>query len=94
MKKLFTGVAVLALIATVGAGSVLAMGGHHGGGWRNAANTGNGGAGYCYVDANGDGVCDNYGSGCGYNYVDANGDGVCDNYGTGVGGGHHGRCAR
>lgn len=34
-----------------------------------------------YVDANGDGVCDNRGSYC--RYVDADGDGVCDNYGTG-----------
>ena len=41
-----------------------------------------------YVDANGDGVCDNHGANC--LYVDADGDGVCDNYGTGLGGGHHG----
>lgn len=43
-------------------------------------------AGRNYVDADGDGVCDNYGnygngcgrrSGCGY--VDADGDGICDN---------------
>ncbi|WP_209342966.1 hypothetical protein [Flavonifractor sp. AGMB03687] len=33
-----------------------------------------------YVDANGDGVCDNRGTYC--QYMDANGDGVCDNYGT------------
>ena len=37
-----------------------------------------------FVDANGDGVCDNRGTGCG-DYVDANGDGVCDNHGTGCG---------
>lgn len=51
-----------------------------------------------YVDADGDGVCDNYGSGyCGNGagYVDADGDGVCDNRGTGNGigngaGVHHG----
>jgi hypothetical protein len=44
-----------------------------------------------YVDADGDGVCDNRGTGnCGngngqngQNYVDADGDGVCDNRGTG-----------
>ncbi len=36
-----------------------------------------------YVDTNGDGVCDNYGTmENGANYVDANSDGVCDNYGT------------
>ncbi len=47
----------------------------------------------CYVDADGDGVCDNYaerggngyGNGNGGGYVDADGDGVCDNYGTGNG---------
>lgn len=40
-----------------------------------------------YVDADGDGICDNYdgtsngyGNGCGAGYVDADGDGVCDNY--------------
>ncbi len=42
-----------------------------------------------YVDADGNGVCDNYGShghgyvmhsGHGKGYVDADGDGVCDNY--------------
>ena len=37
-----------------------------------------------FVDANGDGVCDNRGTGCG-NYVDANGDGICDNRGAGCG---------
>ena len=45
------------------------------------------GQGIGYVDANGDGICDNHGSACG-NYVDANGDGVCDNAGT-VNTGHH-----
>lgn len=34
-----------------------------------------------FVDADGDGVCDNYGTS--RNFVDADGDGVCDNYGTG-----------
>lgn len=43
-----------------------------------------------YVDANGDGVCDYYGTGRGAYYVDADGDGVCDNYGTGLGGGRWG----
>lgn len=52
------------------------------------------GNGKNYVDADGDGVCDNYGSnrngcgkrsgygkrsGCGKGYIDADGDGVCDN---------------
>ena len=38
-----------------------------------------------YVDADGDGVCDNIGSRCAY--VDADGDGVCD-----VCGAEHGSC--
>ena len=41
------------------------------------------GRGRNYVDADGNGVCDNCGTGTGRYYVDANGDGVCDNYGTG-----------
>ncbi len=50
---------------------------------------GTGGQGSCagYVDADGDGVCDNYGAGQGSRsgYVDADGDGICDNYGNGYG---------
>lgn len=60
-----------------------------------------------YVDANGDGVCDNKGTGnCGKNckngnggscpnYVDADGDGICDKKGTGQCGrsGQGGKCA-
>ena len=42
------------------------------------------GQGIGYVDANGDGICDNHGSACG-NYVDANGDGICDNHGSACG---------
>lgn len=42
-----------------------------------------------YVDADGDGMCDNAGAGCGLygmgrGYVDADGDGVCDNAGYGA----------
>lgn len=55
--------------------------------------------GRCFVDADGDGICDNCsinhwcsiaGNGCGRNFVDADGDGVCDNYvsGQGRGNGH------
>ena len=43
------------------------------------------GAGRGFVDADGDGVCDNYGAGTGRGFVDTDGDGVCDNYGTGTG---------
>ena len=49
------------------------------------------GRGMNYVDANGDGVCDNRGTGVCWN--DADGDGVCDYY-TGLSGrGYHG-CGR
>ena len=46
------------------------------------------GEGCQFIDENGDGICDYYGTdGCygthhGQYYVDENGDGVCDNYGT------------
>lgn len=44
-----------------------------------------------FVDADGDGICDNYasGQGCGFHrgggFVDADGDGICDNYASGQG---------
>lgn len=52
-----------------------------------------------YVDADGDGICDNYGpqTGGGYgngsaasgsNFTDADGDGICDNFGSQAGGGY------
>ena len=46
------------------------------------------GEGCQFIDENGDGICDYYGTGGCYGvnqgqyYVDENGDGVCDNYGT------------
>lgn len=52
-------------------------------------------AGRNYVDANSDGVCDNYGTrgngngnGLGLGFVDEDGDGVCDNRGSGRGNGN------
>lgn len=51
-------------------------------------------AGTGYVDADGDGVCDNRPSGAGGNgagYVDADGDGVCDNLKLRGANGRHGR---
>lgn len=72
MKK-FTAILTMALILSVFSTSVTAA--CH----RNGRN---------FVDADGDGVCDNYGSngngcgkrsGCGKGYVDADGDGICDN---------------
>ena len=56
------------------------------------------GGGRSFVDADGDGVCDNCvpgqgcGLGCGAGFVDADGDGICDNYATGRGCGSHGGC--
>lgn len=61
----------------------------------NAAGDCPGNAG-CYVDGNGDGICDNYtdgygggsGNGNGPCYTDDDGDGVCDNYAGGAGNGY------
>ena len=86
-KKLLMGAVTAALALTVLTTGALA-GWHHGrsGG---TGSSGNGGAGVCvntvcgYVDADGDGICDNRGTGA-CRYVDANGDGVCDNRGTGT----------
>lgn len=89
MKKLAVGAVVAALVVTMGAGSVFAMGGHHSG-WRNVNASTTTSTGYRYVDANGDGVCDWYGTGhsCGMGFVDADGDGVCDYCGNGYGAGY------
>lgn len=96
MKKIWKGTVAAALVLSVAATTAFAAGG-----WRSHSSsyrgTGCQGA-YCgtnYVDTNGDGICDNWGTGCGRNYVDADGDGVCDNLGTyplsGQGRGHCGR---
>ena len=37
-----------------------------------------------FVDADGDGVCDNRGDGACAGFVDSDGDGVCDNYANGA----------
>lgn len=68
MKKV--GVIVVALVLLLCIGTVGAF-----------AARGNGAG---FIDANGDGICDNYGSrGSGVCFVDADGNVVCDNYGTG-----------
>ena len=64
MKKILAGALTAAVVLTAG-GAVWAAGGR-GTGWR-------------YVDANGDGVCDNQGTG--YCWVDENNDGICDHQG-------------
>lgn len=89
MKKGMAIVIALALAVSLCATAALASGRHHTAGTANAC-----GQGWNYVDADGDGVCDNLGTGtCGQgrNYVDADGDGVCDNLGTGHTGGHCGQ---
>ncbi len=68
MKKILAGALTAAVVLTAG-GAVWAAGGRSAG-WR-------------YVDADGDGVCDNQGTG--YCWVDANGDGICDHQGAGCG---------
>ena len=81
MKKILTGILAVALVASVGA--TVAFAADFGGCRRH------------FVDADGDGICDNYGTGCRDgngcgNYADSDGDGVCDNYGTNCGNGGNG----
>ena len=64
MKKMVMGTVSAALVLSLAVTGAFAAGNGRG---RN------------YVDANGDGVCDNYGTGRGQYFVDADGDGVCDN---------------
>lgn len=64
MKKVFAGLLAAAMVFSATTTMVSAAGR---------------GMGRNYVDADGDGVCDNWGT-C--SYVDADGDGVCDNWGT------------
>ena len=68
MKKILAGALTAAVVLSAG-GAAWAAGGR-GTGWR-------------YVDADGDGICDNQGTG--WRYVDANGDGICDNQDAGRG---------
>ena len=60
MKKMRIGILAAAMVLAVGTTSAFAAGP---------------GRGLRYVDANGDGICDNAGQYC--RYVDANGDGSC-----------------
>lgn len=84
MKKVILGIMTGVFAVSVFAATAFAAGprcGHH------AAYAG--GSGCAYVDANGDGICDNRGTyhrgymaGTGCAYVDANGDGICDSCGA------------
>lgn len=87
MKKLLAGIVTMGLVLSVGGTTAFAAGAACG---RNFIDAGNKGVcGYyntfCqFVDADGDGICDNCGlGGCSIGYVDVDGDGVCDNYGSG-----------
>ena len=83
MKKLVIGLSALALVLSIGTASVFAAGN----------GTARGGYAAGFIDADGDGVCDNRaGGGCGF--VDADGDGVCDNRAGGYGTGAQGRRGR
>lgn len=61
MKKAFAGILFTAIVLSMCATAAFAAGP---------------GCGRCFVDVDGDGICDNAGSRCAY--VDADGDGVCD----------------
>jgi len=64
MKKVFAGLLAAAMVFSATTTMVSAAGR---------------GMGRNYVDADGDGICDNWGT-CGY--VDEDGDGICDNCGV------------
>ena len=90
MKKIHKTIIVSALLLTAATTGIFAAG------QRGACIPKN--SGVClnqncqFIDADGDGYCDNMGQNC--RFVDENGDGICDNFGTGLGsrsGGHHGR---
>ena len=80
MKKLFAGILAAVIVLSLGFITAFAR-----------ANMQEG----SFVDSNGDGVCDNYGTAACQNkcsnWADNNGDGICDNYGTAA---CHGRNAR
>lgn len=99
MKKFLGILIAAALLLTVCVPSALAAGNHHGGYHRtnlvNRVHRACAAYGTCqngWVDADGDGICDNCETAqCGNpanqnrpcrNWVDTNGDQVCDNYGT------------
>ena len=78
MKKIISGIIISSIVIVASVSTVMAS--NHGYGRRNCSGL------YCssnYVDSDGDGVCDNFGSGRGKYFVDSDGDGVCDNLGSG-----------
>lgn len=87
MKKIRIAAVAAAVVLALGVTTAFAAGGrHHMANYSRYYVDANGDGicdnrGVCYTDTDGDGICDNRGT-C---YVDADGDGVCDNYGTGLG---------
>lgn len=88
-KKILAIVILGLLVVALVPAAIFASGNGYGNGQAQAGIAATTNIGNNYVDANGDGICDNHGTNCG-NYVDTNGDGVCDNYGTNGSFGHHG----
>ena len=93
MKKLVAGILTVILVVTIGTTTVFAAGagrGNHCGYGRNSGGCTASQTGYCFRDADGDGICDYCGAaiaGDHYcrNYVDNDGDGICDRYLSGSG---------
>lgn len=84
MKKLISVVVVLMLVGVLAATAAFAAGPQsRGSGWvGGSASCPN--YGQCYLDQDGDGVCDYHTQDHhGWNYTDENGDGVCDYAGQG-----------
>ncbi len=93
MKRMVTGILILALVLSIGIATAYAAGPRRGRNYVDADQDGVWdfvGSQCNWQDANGDGICDNcgmrqgncqQGSGRGLGYVDQDGDGVCDNCG-------------
>ena len=94
MKKVFVLLMAGMLVLTMGGMGVAAAGRGQGAGQGagQGRGQGRGQAASAWVDADGDGVCDNMGTGGGRNWVDEDGDGVCDNMGMRAVGRGAGRC--
>ena len=87
-RMIITAILTAALLLSLSTGAMAASRSHGGGGCQ----------GQYFVDADGDGICDNLGTGKGQGgpgkgqyFVDADGDGICDNLGTGKGQGGPGK---
>lgn len=81
MKKIWMGLAAVALVASLCVTGALAAG-HRGQGLRYTDGSGSCGN-YCvnFADADGDGICNHHGTRC-TGFADTDGDGICDNCDT------------